>query len=106
MTPNFTLDKQCDKAANEIIGMIDRNFRCKMRDEILPLYKSFVKPHLETLRAGIDRARKDTDKLEKVQRRVTRMVKGLEGQEGNSYEDRLRIMALTILLRKEFCRLT
>ena len=38
--------------------------------------------------------RKDVDKLEKVQRRATKMVEGLEGY---SYEDRLRVLGLTTL---------
>ena len=38
--------------------------------------------------------RKDIDKLEKVQRRATRMVEGLGEY---SYEDRLRILGLTTL---------
>ena len=38
--------------------------------------------------------RKDIDKLEKVQRRATKMVEGLEGY---SYSDRLRILSLTAL---------
>ena len=44
------MDKQCSKAtneANERLGIINRNFKCKVRKVILPLYKSIVKEHLE-----------------------------------------------------------
>ena len=38
--------------------------------------------------------RKDIDRLEKVQRRATKMIEGLEGY---GYLDRLRILGLTTL---------
>ena len=44
------------------------------KEIILPLYKSIVRPHLEyCMQAWRPHYRKDIDKLEKVQRRVTRM---------------------------------
>ena len=98
MQSDLKVDKQCSKAANEVnkrLGMINRNFKCKERKVILPLYKSIVRPHLDyCVQAWRPHYRKDIDKLEKVQRRATRMVEGL-GQ--YSYEDRLRILGLTTL---------
>ena len=62
---------------------------------ILPLYESIVRPHLDyCMQAWRPHYRKDIDKLEKVQRRATRMVEGLGEY---SYEDRLRILGLTTL---------
>ena len=75
--------------------MINRNFKCKARKVISPLYKSIVRPHLDyCMQVWRPHYRKDIDKLEKVQRRVTRMVEGLREY---SYEDRLRILRLTTL---------
>ena len=38
---DLKVDKQCSKAANEVNKrLIDRNFKCKARKVILPLYKS------------------------------------------------------------------
>ena len=57
--------------------------------------KSIVRPHLDyCVQAWRPHYRKDIDKLEKVQRRATRVVEGLEGY---SYENRLRILGLTTL---------
>ena len=75
--------------------MIKRNFRFKSRSVMLPLYKSIVRPHMDyCVQAWRPHYRKDIDKLEKVQRRATKMVEGLEGY---SYSDRLRILGLTTL---------
>ena len=55
-----------------------------------------MRPHLDyCVQAWRPHYRKDTDKLEKVQRRATKMVEGLG--EGYSYSDRLRILGLTTL---------
>ena len=50
MQSDLKVDKQCSKAANEAnkrLGMINRNFKCKARKAILPLYKSIVRPYLD-----------------------------------------------------------
>ncbi len=39
--------QQCQGKANGMLGFISRNFAFKNRDEILPLYTSLVRPHLE-----------------------------------------------------------
>ena len=78
MQSDLKVDKQCSKAANEAnkrLGMIHRNFKCKAKKVILPLYKSIVRSHLDyCVQAWRPHYRKDVDKLEKVQRRATRMV--------------------------------
>ena len=59
------------------------------------LYKSIVRSHLDYyVQAWRPHYRKGIDKLEKMQRRATRMVEGLGEY---SYEDRLRILGLTTL---------
>ena len=58
-------------------------------------YKSLVRPHSEyCIQACNPHLRKDVDKLEKVQRRATKMI---EGREGLGYLERLRILNLTTL---------
>ena len=60
--------------------MINRNFKCKAKKVILPLYKSIVKPHLDyCVQAWRPHYRKDIVKLVKVQSRAIRMVEGLGG---------------------------
>ena len=87
---------QCNKAAceaNRRLEMIKRNFRFKSRSVMLPLYKSIVRLHLDYC-VQAWRPYYMQDKLEKVQRRATKMVEGLEVY---SYSDRLRILGLTTL---------
>ena len=75
--------------------MIRRGFRNKSRAVMLPLYKAMVRPHLDhCIQAWRPHLRKDIDRLEKVQRRATKMMEGLESY---SYSDRLRILGLTTL---------
>ena len=50
MQSDLKVDKQCSKAANEAnkrLSMINRNFKCKAKKVVLPLYKSIVRPHLD-----------------------------------------------------------
>ena len=80
------------KRANRMLGMIRKGMENKTKDIIMPLYRSMVRPHLEyCVQFWSPYLKKDIALLEKVQRRATKMVKGMEGY---SYEERLKRLGL------------
>ena len=70
--------EQCGIAAskgNQIIGLIRRTIMYKEKQLIVPLYKAMVRPHLEyCTQAWRPNRKKDIDKLERKQRRTTKMI--------------------------------
>ena len=95
MQDDLKVAKQCNKAANtanRMLGMIKRNFVSRGREILLPLYKSVVRPHLDyCVQAWRPHFMKDISRLEKVQRRMTKMVTGCGEM---SYEERLVSLGL------------
>ena len=63
------------------------------------LFNGFVHPHVEyCVSVWSPYLKKDIEYLEKVQRRATKLVKGLRSK---SYEDRLCLLGITSLEKRE-----
>ena len=75
------------KRANRVLGQLQRTVKSRQKDVIVPLYKSLVRPHLEyCVQVWSPHFIKDSQKLEQVQRRATKIIVGLKDLR---YEDRL-----------------
>ena len=95
ISSNLKPSQQCSevaKKANMLVGFIGRSFEYKSRATIIPLYNALVRPIMEyCVQAWCPYYQKDIDKLERVQRRVTKMIPSLRHKQ---YKDRLKELDL------------
>src|SRR6218665_2928471 len=93
--------RQCaeaSKKANSTLGMIRRTIVTRDKDTILRLYKSLVRPQLEyCFQVWSPYLKQDMEKLEKEQRRATKMIQGYKYL---SYEEKLIRCGLTTLEKR------
>ena len=96
------MSTQCAVAvrkANSMLGIIRKGIENKTASIILPLYKSMVQPHLGySVQFWTPHLKKDIIELEKVQKRATKMIKGMEH---HRYEGRLQQLGLFSLEKKK-----
>ncbi|GAB0177019.1 hypothetical protein GRJ2_000167100 [Grus japonensis] len=97
----LNMSQQCAlaaKRANRVLGCIKHSIASWLREVTIPLCTALVQPHLHyCAEFWVPQYKKDIKLLKGVQRRVTKMVKGLEGK---TYEEQLRSFGLFSLEKR------